>query len=365
LVESIVPFHRSSLLELLRTNWLDLWLVTPRISGDAIALILPLLQRTGGRIRVLTRLDADRLANGKVDLLALQELRALPNCEVRNIAELTACLYAAGPNGPALISNAPLTLAGLESDFALGAWLPDGTSAIATAERWWSIATPVTDALWADLAVDTSLRLESRSLGEELATVGAFVRISVRGTRRTRRLDPKEFGAAEGDWGRAVRPVEVALYKLDEVIRAKEDLEGVLAEHGVEWNGYYLVPRQFLDRDWPRLFAAREKQLRDRLASAEGKALLKQQLAQARRELIAFFGEIFNRVETGGMEATLWVETQTTRILAETVSETILQESGLDYRVLSILPEDSRSVEELQQLLQDPKLRSVQLTFNL
>jgi hypothetical protein len=227
----------------------------------------------------------------------------------------------------------------------------------------WAAAAPLTEAEWADLAVATSQRLEARTLGDDIARVGAFVRVSVRGTRRSRRLDPREFGVAEGDWGRAVRPVEVALFKLDELIRAKDELEGVLAERGIEWNGYNLVPRTFLERDWPRIFAVRERQLRERLQSPEGQLALKSQLATARRELEAFFGDIYARAEANGMPAELWVETQVTRLLAETVSNTILDDTGLEYRVLTILPEDARSVDEMQRLLHDPKLRSVQLTF--
>lgn len=38
---------------------------------------------------------------------------------------------------------------------------------------------------------------------------------------------------------------------LDMVTRAKEELDAELAEHGLEWNGQYLVPRRFLEHDWP------------------------------------------------------------------------------------------------------------------
>jgi hypothetical protein len=213
--------------------------------------------------------------------------------------------------------------------------------------------------------VETSQRLEARTLGDEIARVGGFVRVAMRGTRRTRRLDPREFGVPEGEWGRAVRPVEVALYKLDEVIRAKDDLDALLAENGLEWNGYYLVPRRFLEHEWPRLFANRERQLKERLNSPDGRAALKSQLSQARRELEAFFGELYPRADSQGMTSEVWIDMQATRVLTETVSSTFLEESGLEYRVLTILPEDPRSVEELQRLLQDPKLRSVQLTFHI
>lgn len=359
-----IQFHRKAVLDLFRAPWTECWIATPRLDGEAVALLLPLLRRDGARIRVMTNLDASRVSEGKVDLLALQSLRSLPGCEVRHLPELAASVYAAGG---AIVTGAPLTLEGLDSRFAYGTLLPaeETGAVVADLTQWWATAPVLSEDQWIQLAIDVSARYEARSVADEIARLGGFVRVSVRGSRRSRRLDPKEFGVAEGEWGRAVRPVEVALYKLDEVIRAKEDLEALLAEQGLEWNGYYLVPRHFLERDWPRLFAARERQLRERLGSAEGKASLKAQLAQARRELEAFFGEIFPRADAEGMPAEIWVDMQTTRVLTETVSDTILADSGLEYRVLTILPEDARSVEEMQALLQDPKLRSVQLTFHI
>jgi hypothetical protein len=358
-----VRFHRKALLDLSRAPWTEFWIASPRIDSEAVSLLLPGLRRDGVRIRVITCLDPKKVANGKVDLDGLQLLRSLPGCEVRHLPDLSACVYAAGPYGPALVTGAALTMEGLDGTFTLGALTADGTEAVADLHAWWDAARPVDDDAWLNLAVETSQRLESRTVGDEIARVGAFVRVTMRGTRRSRRLDPREFGVAEGDWGRAVRPAEVLLYKLDDVTRAKDDLEAVLAENGLEWNGYYLVPRHFLERDWPRLFGARERQLRDRLHSAEGQAALKAQLRQAQQELEAFFGEIYARADTGDMPAEAWVNLQATRVLTEAVTGSILEESGLEYRVLTIFPEDGRSVEELQRLLQDPKLRSVQLTF--
>lgn len=360
-----VRFHRKALLELARSPWSEAWLAAGRISADAVSLLLPQLRRPGARIRVLTNLDAGRFAEGKLDMDALQLLRSLPGAEVRHLPELTACVYAFGPEGGALVTGAQLTLEGLDSAHSYGTVLADSAPILADLAVWWAEARPIDDEAWAHLAMETSRRLEARTLGDEIARVGGFVRVTMRGTRRSRRLEPREFGVPEGDWGRAVRPVEVALYKLDDVIRAKDDLEELLAEHGLEWNGHYLVPRHFLERDWPRLFSARVRQLKERLNSPEGRSSLKAQLAQARRELEAFFGEIYPRAETQGMTAEGWIDMQATRILTETVSSTILEESGLDYRVLTILPEDARSVEEVQRLLQDPKLRSLQLTFNI
>lgn len=357
-------FHRKALLDLVRGPWSEFWLVTPCIELDAVNLLLPYLQREGAQVRVITYLSVDRLAGGQVDLMALQALRGLPNCEIRHLADLAASVYAAGPDGTALVTGAPLTMAGLDGPYRLGALLPAADTIETGLAGWWATASPVTDANLAELAVATSHRLEAHSLREEIARVGAFVRVSVRGTRRTRRLFPREFGVAEGEWGRVVRPVEVALYKLDDVIRARDELEAVLAENGLEWNGYYLVPRRFLEAEWPRLFAARERQLREQLQSAEGKAAVERQLARARRELEAFLTELYPRADSQGLPAEEWVPMQTTRILTETVQESILAESTLEYRVLTILPEDERSVEELQKLLQDPRLRSVQLTFH-
>ncbi|HWI53761.1 MAG TPA: hypothetical protein VNT01_16610, partial [Symbiobacteriaceae bacterium] len=318
-----VRFHRKALLELTRGPWTEAWIATGRISADAVSLLLPSLRRAGARIRVLTCLDPGRFAEGKLDMAALQMLRTLPGAEVRHLPELAACVYAFGPEGGALVTGAPLTLEGLDGAHGYGTLLADPAPVMADLQEWWGRARPLDDEAWADLAMETSQRLEARTLGDEIARVGAFVRVAMRGTRRTRRLDPREFGVPEGEWGRAVRPVEVALYKLDEVIRAKDDLEEVLAQHGLEWNGHYLVPRHFLERDWPRLFASREKQLRDRLQSAEGRAMLKGQLATARRELEAFFGEIYPRAESQGMSAESWIDMQATRVLTETVSATL------------------------------------------
>jgi hypothetical protein len=360
-----VRFQRKALLELTRAPWSTFWIAAGSLSAEAVALLLPHLRISGTSVRVITRLEPGRMAEGKVDPGALEMLRALPGCEIRHLPDLAACIYAAGPDGPALVTSVPLTLEGLDSDWAMGTMVLDGTPVVDDLERMWAAAEPFSEAAWVQLALETSQRQEARSLAEEIARVGGFVRVSVRGTRRTRRLDPREFGVPEREWGRAVRPVEVAFYKLDDVSRAKEDLDALLAEHGVEWNGHYLVPRHFLERDWPRLFAARERQLKERLDSPEAQAELKRQLGEARRELEAFFGELYPRAETQGLSAEVWIDQQVTRVLTETISTTILEESGLEYRVLTILPEDPRSVEELQRLLQDQKLRSVQLTFHL
>lgn len=355
---------RTALAQMLRGSFSELWIASPRIGYDAVTAFLPYLQRSGIQVRVMTHLTPGRLAGGKVDISALQALRDLPHCEVRSLPDLVSSVYAVGPAGPALVTAALFTLEGLESQRAYGTLLEESTAVRQDLQAWWNLAAPVSEEAWADMLLETARRQEARTVADEITRLGAFVRVTMRGTRRSRRLDPREFGAGEGDWGRAVRPVEVALFKLDDVIRAKDDLEAVLAENGLEWNGHYLVARHFLDRDWPRLFAAREKQLRERLNSPEGQAVLKQQLAQARRELEAFFGEIYGRVDSAGMAPDTWVSVQTTRVLTETVNDSILSDSGLEYRVLTILPEDARSVEELSELLQNQKLRSVQLTFN-
>lgn len=359
-----VRFHRTALVNLLNTSWDEMWLVSPRIDAAAVALLLPVLKASGGRVRVLTHLDVSWAAAGEVDLAAVQALRDLPGCEVRHLADLEACIYAALP-GKALVTSAPLTMAGLDGSHACGTWVDDSRELLPDLEAWWGEAAVLTESDWADLAVGTSLRMEARSLGEEIGRLGSFVRVSVRGSRRSRRLDPREYGVPVGLWGQAVRPVEVALYRLDEVVRAKDELEAVLAERGLEWRGYYLVPRSFLDREWPRIFAARNKRLRERLLSPEGREDLKRQLAEARRELEAFFGEIYPRAETGDVPAEVWIRNQVNRVLDEVQDEAVLAESGLEYRVLLLQPEDERSVAEIRELLQDPKLRSVQLTFQI
>ncbi|HYG57632.1 MAG TPA: hypothetical protein VD902_06155 [Symbiobacteriaceae bacterium] len=364
-MSTLVTFHRRALLDLVKTGWQVFWIAVPRIDQEAVTLLLPHMQRDGAQVRVLTCLDPARVAAGAVDLAALQALRSLPGCEIRDLPALSACVYSTEPRGDSLVTSSPLTADGLDDRYAYGTLLPEATGVLADLYQWWAEARPLTEDAWTGLVMETSRRLEARTVSEEIARVGAFVRVTMRGTRRTRRLDPREFGVPVTDWGRVVRPVEVALYKLDEVIRAKDDLEGILAEHGLEWNGYYLVPRHFLEREWPRLFGARLKQLRERLQSQEGQVLLKQQLQAARRELEGFLGEVYPRADSQGMPAEVWIDMQATRLLTETVSSSILEESGLEYRVLTILPEDERSVDEMQRLLLDQKLRSVQLTFHI
>jgi hypothetical protein len=361
----IVQFHRTALIAMLRGAWSEFWIAAPRLDMEAVAILLPLLRRDGARVRVITNVTPESLADGQQDLMAVQTLRDLPGCEVRSLPGLASSVYAALDEGPALVTGVPLTMEGMEGEFARGILLPHAAEVTADLQRWWELAAPISDETWTNLVVLCSHRLESRTIGEEIARIGAFVRVSVRGTRRSRRLDPREFGVPEREWGRAVRPVEVALFKLDEVIRAREELEAILAERGVEWNGHYLVQRNFLERDWPRLFATRERHLRERLVSPEGRAGLKAQLSQARLELESFLGELYPRAVTGGLSAEEWVDQQATRVLAEAVTDAVLEESGLEFRVLTILPEDERSVEELSRLLNDPKLRSVQLTFHL
>lgn len=353
---------RTALTQLLRREWTELYLITPRLGQDALAMILPLIARDGAAVRVVTDVSGAALAEGRVEPAAVQALAALPGCEVRTAPELVTSLIAPGPEGPALVSGAGLRLAELEANQAVGALLAEGAQA--EAEALWAQARPVSARALESLVAQAAHHQRIKTIGEEIARVGAFVRVSVKGTRKSRRLDPRDYGVPESDWGRVVRPVEVALYKLDEVIKAREDLESVLAEKGLEWNGYHLVPRLFLDQDWPRLFANRERQLRERLQSPEGQASLKRQLADTRRELEAFFSELYPRAETQGMDGPTWVNVQVSAVLAETVTSSILEDSGLEYRVLTILPEDARSVEEVERLLQDPKLRSVQLTFH-
>jgi len=359
-----VTLLRSTLLQMARVEWNEFWIAAPRLDAGGVALLLPFLRAQGKRVRVLTCLTPEGLADHSSDPLAVARLMELPDCEVRLISALDSSLYLCTPNGSALVTGAALRLAELESGHGLGVLTTESGDAAAVFKEWWEQAAPLTSTVWQQmLELSTQVRA-ARSVAEQIKHLGAFVRVSVRGTRRSRRLDPRDFGAAEEDWGRLVRPVEVALYKLDEVIRAKEDLESLLAEKGLEWNGHYLVPRFFLDREWPRIFADRERLLRERLGSPEGRAALNAQLGHARRELEAFFGDLFVRVKTHGIERLDWIEQMTAKVVDEAMADSVLGESGLEYRVLRILPEDARSVEEIGRLLQDPKLRSVQLTFD-
>lgn len=363
MVGQTVTFHRTAVLDLIRGPWRTLWLVTPALQAEALRPLLPHLAREGAVVRVLTDLSYEALGDGRVELAALQRLRELPGCEIRGLQDLSACLYAAA-EGPALVSGAPLTLAGLDSPRNYGVALTDPTPVLNDLAAWWDSAHQLSPVEWEALADRVGFRREAYRVGAEIARLGAFVRVSTHGTRRSRKLDPRDFGIAGVADGR-IRPLDIQLFKIDLVTRAKEELDAILADRGLEWNGQYLVPRRFLEQDWPRIFAGRERQLNDRLHAPEHMALLKGQLSQARRELERYLAELYPWVEAEGVSADRWVELQATRILSEAMAEDVLGESGLEYRVLTILPEDERSVAELDQLLQDPKLRSVQLTFPL
>ncbi len=359
-----VQFHRTALLELVRGPWTTLWLVTPQLQAEALRALLPHLAREGAQVRVLTDLSHEALTDGRVELAGLQQLKALPDCEIRGLPDLSAHLYAA-EGGAVIVSGAPLTVAGVDGHRSYGALLQESEPVLADLRRWWEMAHQLSPVEWSALAERVGERADAARVGAEIARLGAFVRVSVKGTRRSRRLDPKDFGVAQVGGGPRPRPLDVTFFKLDLVSRAKEELDAILAEHGLEWNGQYLVPRRFLEQEWPRLFAAREKRLRERLGSPESKTQLKEQLAQARSELQGWFGEIYPWIDAEAIPADVWVEVQTTRFLSEAVISDVLEEGQLEYRVLTILPEDRRSVEELDLLLQDPKLRSVQLTFPL
>lgn len=357
-------YHRPALSELIRGPWQTLWIATPQLQAEALRPFLPHLSRAGVQVRILTDLSHEALVDGRVELRALEHLRVLPNCEIRGLPDLNACLYAA-EHGPALVSGAPLTLEGLDGTRNYGVSLAESDGVVADLQAWWEAAHQLAPQEWEALTLRIGQRQTAQRVGAEIARLGAFVRVSVWGTRRSRRLDPREFGARVGDFGPAIRPVEVLLYKLDEVVRAKDELEALLAAEGLEWNGQYLLPRRFLEQEWPALFQERQRQLEATLYAAESQAALREQLAQARSGVEAFFRSIFDQVVEEGMEADAWVEMQTTRLLSEYSPEAILADCGLEYRVLTILPEDRRSTEELDLLLRDPKLRSVQLTFPL
>ncbi len=356
-----VPCLRPALQALVRGPWRRLWLVSPSLHLAALHGLLPELEREGAEIRVLTDLSYRAVGDGRVELAALERLRALPGCEVRWQPDLGACVYAADVGG-ALVGSGPLTLDGLDGSHQYGVRLADASPVLADLEYWWESARRLSPQEWAALEERVGLRRSAQRVASEITRLGAFVRVSAHGTRRTRRLDPREFGVlALGD--ARLRPMDVTLYRLDAVTRAKDELDGILAERGLEWNGQYLVPRYFLEQEWPGIFAARQQQLADDLRSPEQQAAVAAQLAEARRVVAAFLGDLYPFVDAGGKPADQWVAEQLERLVPEGLAAAACAEAGLEYRVLTILPEDARSVAELDQLLQDPRLRSVQLTL--
>lgn len=358
-----VPFQRPAVMALVKQEWSQFWIAAPVLGLDALTLLLPHLKRKGGAVRLLTNLATDRLVDGRIDPAAVEALLRLKGFEMRSLPDLSGTILAAGPAGSALVSGATFTLEGLDGAHSSGVWLDEAGPVLADLAAWWEAARPVAEEDWAEIVRRAAMRIDSQRVGHEIAKIGAFVRVSVKGTRRTRRLDPREFGVTDPQWGPSIRPVELALYKLDDVIRAREELEAVLAERGVEWNGQYLLPRTFLEQDWPGIFELRCRQLRERLFSEEGQEGLRLQLRQARQGLETFLGGLVLRADTGELSKEAWIDQQATRVLAEVVSDSILAESGLEYRTLTILPEDERTLQEFHGLLHDPKLRSVQLTF--
>ncbi|HLO01725.1 MAG TPA: hypothetical protein VK191_01220 [Symbiobacteriaceae bacterium] len=348
----VVPLERGVLRHLIASGTGAIWAAVPHLDAPSALWLLPLV---GTRpLRLIT------LAHpGEADLPGLALLRDLPDCEVRTLPRLHASTWAV-EGGQALLSSGALNGEGLESGEHLATLLPSAETTLDHFGAWWERAHPLDQAAWSHLALATAAMQEAGRVGQEIRHLGGFVKLSVRGTKRSRRIDPREFGVSRPT-GRAIRPVEVAFYKLDEVIKAREELEAILADRGLEWNGHYLLSRSFLEGEWPLLFASKEAQLRERLQSPEGRASFKAQIDRARQELTEYFTEL--RPEVADADE-LWVELQVDRILAEAISDSVLEESGLEYRLLTILPEDSKSVAELAELLQHPKLRSVQLTFH-
>ncbi|WP_374712076.1 hypothetical protein [Symbiobacterium terraclitae] len=356
-----VSFLRTALLELVQGPWRQLWLVSPALHLEALRPLLPHLEREGGEVMVLTDLSHQAIGEGRVELAALKRLKRLPGCEVRWLTDLGACVYAAA-GGSAVVGSGPLTPEGLEGSRQYGVVLDDSGPVLADVLAWWESARRLSPQEWLALEDRVALRRDAYRVGAELSRLGAFVRVSARGTRRSRRLDPKDFGVlAMG--GVRLRPMDVTLCRLDVVSRAKDDLDALLAEKGLEWNGQYLVPRRFLEQEWPAIFAARERQLAAQLDDPEQKAALEAQLREAREVVSAFLGDLCPFVDAGDTPADAWVREQCARLVPDDMAQAIRAEAGLEYRVLTILPEDRRSVEELDQLLQHPRLRSVQLTF--
>jgi hypothetical protein len=349
---SLVTMDRGLLRQLLVSGKSAIWAAVPHLDAASALWLLPLVGERQLRLLTLAR-------PGEADLGALALLRGLPSCEVRTLPRLHGTTWAV-EGGGALLTSGGLTGEGLESGEHLAALLPAAEPALDQLRGWWERAQPLDGVAWSHLAMAAAGAQEAARVGLEIRHLGGFVKLSVRGTKRSRRIDPKEFGINRPT-GRAVRPVEVSFYKLDEVIKAREELEAILEDRGLEWNGHYLLSRSFLEGEWPMLFASKEAQLRDRLQSAEGRASFKAQIDRARQELTEYFSDLVT--ETEGLQEN-WVDLQVDRILAEAISDSVLEESGLEYRLLTILPEDQRSVAELAELLHHPKLRSVQLTFH-
>jgi hypothetical protein len=332
-----------------------IWAAVPRLDAGAVIWLLPLIKERP--LRLITLLEP-----AQVDLGALAPLRALPTCEIRSLPRLHGAAWAV-EGGLGLLTSASLTGEGLESGEHLATLLPESEALIAQLAAWWERAQPLGPVAWSHLGLAVAGAQEAARVAQEIRHLGGFLRLSVRGTKRSRRIDPREFGL-QRPTGRAVRPVEVSIYRLDDVIRAKEELEALLDERGLEWNGHYLLPRTFLEQEWPQIFAAKEAQLRERLLSPEGRASFRAQIDRARQELTEYFTALWAEGAPADERREAWVELQTEKLLAEAVSESVLEESGLEYRLLTILPEDPRSVAELAELLQHPKLRSIQLTFH-
>lgn len=342
--------------------------------------MLPLVQRPGVRLRVLTRLERQVFRDGASDLDAIALLRNLPNCQVRGAAHLGARVYlrtflrsggeeVAPETAVALITSATLTGAGLDANLEFGLRLAgSGAAAVAAeVERWWQEATPLTAATWAELEKQVRTGTDLRRLSDEILRLGSFIKVSMRGTRRTRRLDPREYGLENTP--RTLRPVEVELYTFPEVVRAREELERVLLEHGVEWGGYFLVPREFADYQWPRIFAARERALQQWAHSEEGRRAVAEMLRRAQQDLEGWFLGLYDQLTFAGKQPQeprdLYARYQAERLLAEQDVADPLAQIGLEYRSLHIVPEDPRSLEELRAVLDHPKFRSLQLMWRL
>lgn len=348
----VVPFERGLLRRLIASGAGAIWAAVPHLDAQSALWLLP---QVGARpLRLITLAQPS-----EADLPGLALLRDLSDCEVRTLPRLHQSTWAI-EGGHALLTSGDLTGEGLESGEHLATVIPTAETTLTHFTAWWERAQPLDQVAWSHLTLATAATQEASRIGQEIRHLGGFVKLSVRGTKRSRRIDPREFGVSRPT-GRAVRPVEVAFYKLDEVIKAREELEAILAERGLEWNGHYLLSRAFLEGEWPLLFASKEAQLRERLHSPEGRASFKAQIDRARQELTEYFTEL--RPEVADADE-LWVDLQVDRILAEAISDSVLEESGLEYRLLTILPEDPKSVAELGELLQHPKLRSVQLTFH-
>lgn len=359
---------RRPLLDLLAAGPGLYYFISPELDRTAVAWLLPLIQQPGMQIRVLTSLAPEHLAAQPSALDAVVALRGLPECELRGRDDLAARVYLRA-GGDALVTSATLTGPALDANLEYGLRLRADAAATvqADAEGWWHEAQPLAAAAWEHLAGEVAGRRDLRRLTDELSRLGVFIRVSVRGTRRTRRLDPRDYGLA-GDTLR-VGPVDLHIWAVPEVTRAREELERELLQVGAEWAGHVLVPRAYAEQEWPRLFAARQQELERWATSAGGLAAIGDSVRRARAAAERWFALLYDELAAVGQAppepAAAYIAGQVDRLVGDADATTILENVGLEYRALQIVPEDDRSLAEVQDLLQHPRFRTLQQRWPL